>query len=308
MRYFLLLFLPLSISAQIEKFIPLDEDTHDLIHEVNYTLYHNQKPVFQGITSIDTVTILPKNIAYDSIALEKPNFKSIGIRKEFLKEILLLKKITYELDEVVISSQKRNLIEVGERTRFIKRSSNSIPDGPNYGILFSHSVFKNRKLRSLNFYVEKVKYKTNFKIKFYTSLEHGSVFTHRSLKLTDLIYESEMLTIEKGSKNKIEVNLDIYDIASSDKNIFVCLELDSYYDEKNNQISPEFKDQTKLKFQQSNHVDYYSKTVDYYTKEMSKDLKNINELIIHDYRHMFFKAPHKSILIAPAITLVFEPL
>lgn len=308
MKYYLLLFIPFLISAQTEKFIPLDEDTHEFINEVKYALYSNHEPVFQDITSNDTVTILPKDIAYDSIAFSKPNFKSSGTRKEYLKEVIFLKKETYELDEVVIPSQKDKLIEIGEMTRFIRRFSNSLPDGPNYGILFSHSDFKNRRLRGLNFYVEKVKYRTNYRVKFYSAFETGSLFTRRSLKLTDLLFESEMLILEKGVKNKIEVNLDAYHIADLDKNIFVCLELDSYYDENNNRIFPKFKDQTKLKFQQSNLADYYSKTFDIYTKKKSEDLININEMIIQDFRTMFFKKPHKSNLIAPAILLICEPI
>src|SRR5690606_17908867 len=118
----------------------------------------------------------------------------------------------------------------------------------------------------------KVRYKTTYRIKFYSFLERGSVFTRRYLNLTDLIFESKLLTIERGIKNKIEVDLEGIDIAGFAENIFVCLEVDSYYDENNNPIVPKVHDRTKLKFQQSNLADYYSKTVDMNTKKMSEEL------------------------------------
>ncbi len=302
MKY-LLLFFTFTTFGQIQKFIPLDEDTLEFISEVNYTLYSNKKPIFFNITSNDSVTRLPKNIDFDSISFNKLNFKETGLKKENLSEVVHLKKIEYELDEVIISNSKQNEIEIGEKGRFVKRYSNSILKDTEYGLLFRESDLRNKQIKGLHFYVEKVKYKTNYKIKIYAANEIGNFYSGQTLKLNELIFESPILTIEKGTKSKVETNLEEYNINTDNQDVFICLELQDYYDDNNNLIELKFKEATKIKFQLSKLTNYYAKTSDFYTKKIIDDFININAMINRDFATQFFKKPHKSNLVAPAIIL-----
>lgn len=302
MKY-LFLFLSFTVFGQIQKFIPIDEDTNEFIGEVNYVLYLNKKPIFYNITSKDTITRFPKNVAFDSISFNKLNYTKTGLKRENLREVVLLKKTEYELDELVISNAKTNEVELGEKKRFVKRYSNSIPTDTLYGLLFRESDLRNMVIKKVDFYVEKIKYKTTYRIKIYRAREIGNVYTGQSLDLGELLFESPILTLEKGIKNKVEVDLEKYNIRNIDQDILFCLEADACYDEKNDLIEPSFQEQAKLKFQLSNQTNYYAKTTDYYTKKTNDELININAMIIRDFANMFFKKPHKSSLVAPAIIL-----
>jgi len=306
MKYLICLFFTLTTFGQIRKFIPLDEDTLEFISEVNYTLYSNKKSIFAGVTSKDSLTELSKEIDFDSISFAKLTFKDIGLKKEYLREVVHLKKFEFELDEVVIFNSKQKEIEIGENTRFVKRYSNSIPKNIQYGLLFRVSDLKNHQISKLDFYVEKAKYKTTYKIKFYAAQQIGDIYNGQTLELNELVFESPELTLEKGAKNKIEVNLFEYDINIFNQDMFVCLELGAYYDEYNNIVEPNLKEQTKLKFQLSNLTNYYAKTSDFYTKKLNDELVNINAMINRDFAFMFFKKPHKSNLVAPVIILYFK--
>lgn len=302
MKYFLLFFTFINLT-QGQKFIPLDEDTLEYISEANYNLYANKKLVFSSITSTDSVTRLPKNVLFDSISFSKLNYKETGLKKENLGELVRLKKIVYELEDVIISNSKNNQISIGEKSRFIKKYSNSIKKDTVYGLLFHKSDIKNKQIEGLLFYVEKVKYKTTYKIKFYAANENGNIIIGQSLELAEILFESPILTLETKTKNKVEVNLEEYNFNTENHNVFVCLELQAYYDENNEVMVPSFKESTKLKFQLSKFNNYYAKTIDFYTKEMSDSMININGMIKHDFATVFFEKPHKSNLVAPAILL-----
>ena len=302
MKY-LLLFFSVITFAQSKKFIPLDEDTHEFISEINYTLYANKKQVFFSLTSKDSVTLLPNNVVYDSITFHKLNYKETGLKKDSLCNVVLFKKTAYELDEIIISSSSSKEIAIGEKSSFVKRKSNSIEKEIDYGLLFRETDLKNKSIKKMNFFVEKVKYKTTYKIKFYAAHETGNFITVEKLNIDELLFESPILTLEAGTKNKVEVNLEEYNINTSNTNVFVCLELQAYYDENNNTIQPQFKESTKLKFQLSQLVDYYAKTIDMNSHKPSDIMFNINMMINRDFAFMFYKKPHKSQLVAPAIIL-----
>lgn len=303
MKYIFFLFSIITFG-QNQKFIPLDEETLEFLTQVNYTLYTNKKPIYTNITSKDSVTRLPNNITFDSISFNKLNFKDTGLKKEKLNEVVLLSKKVFELDEIILLNTKQKELIVGEQSRFIKKSSKSLTKNVDSGLLFQDFELKNRLLNKLIFFVEKVKHKTIYKIKFYSAEEIGNPLSFQTLKLGDILFESPILTLEKGTKNKVEVNLDEYYIDLDNKNIFVTIELQEYFDENNNQIQPNSENKTKLKFQTSKKINYYSKLADFYTNELTKELININVKINYDFAYQLFEKPHKSILVAPAILLI----
>jgi len=300
MKY-LFIFISFISYAQSQKFIPVDEETLEFIGEVKYTLHLNKKPIYTSLTSKDTLTTLPNNIVFDSISFKKFNYKEKGQKKEDLNEVVLLEKTIYELDEVVVVGSEQKEIIVGEKARFVKRSSRILMDSIDFGLIFRESELKNMSIKKLLFYVEKVKYKTTYKIKFYSVEEEGDPFKHQTLQLGKVLFESPILTLEEGTKNKVEFDLENYSLDFKDKNIFISIELLNYYDESNNIIEVESKNKTRLKFQISNRLNYYSKMVDFYTIVSTKELINMNLMINYDFANQFYKKPHKSNLIAPAI-------
>jgi hypothetical protein len=303
MKYLLFLFTTITFAQSI-KFVPIDDDTLEFIDEASYTLFSNKKPIYTNLTSKDSITRLPNNIVFDSIAFNKMFYKPRGYSKETLPNVVRLKKIVYELNEIIVTNTKPSEIAIGEKSRFIKSRSNGIARDLSYGLLFRKDELKNMSLKRLLFYVEKVKYKTTYKVKFYAAKENeGTVNTHQTLDVNELLFESPVLTLEKGTKNEVEVNLEEYDIDLKDKNIFVCLELQDNFDENNNVIQLQFKDATKIKFQLSKWINYYGKTIDYHTKITDDSMININTMVNNDFAFMFFKKPHRSNLVAPAIIL-----
>jgi hypothetical protein len=302
MKY-LLLFFTYVTFAQSQKFIPLDEDTLEFIGEVNYTLYSNKKPILSSLTSRDSITHLQKDVVFDSISFIKLNYNETGFKKENLTEVVLLNKTVYALDEVIIPNSKTKEIVIGEESRFAKRRSGIISSNPDYGLLFHKNDLIDMSIKKMIFFIEKVKYKTAYKIKFFSAHETGNFMTTQYLELNELLFESKVLTLEQGTKNKVEVNLEDYEINIVNKDVFVYLELQSYYDENNNAIQPQLKDKTRLKFQLSKLVNFYSKTYDLNTKKLNDSIININAKINRDFALLFFKKPHKSELVAPAIIL-----
>lgn len=302
MRILLLLISFLSYSQQ-QKFIVIDEETLEFVSEVNYMLFLNKKPLLANSTSKDSVARLAKEVVFDSIAFKKFNYKDIGFSKDSLKEIVLIKKVVHELHEVLISNAKSNEIVIGEQNRFVKKRATIITKDLVYGLLFHEADLKNRQVKGLCFYIEKAKYKTKYKVKFYWAHETGNILTTQNVNLDQLLFESPVYVIEQGTKNKVEINLDEFKIDTADKDIFVCLELQGHFDANDNSINPLFDDATKLKFQLSNFTNYYSKTSDINTKQLSTTIINSNAMIMRDFATMFFKKPHKSILVAPAIVL-----
>ncbi|WP_445720395.1 hypothetical protein [Flavobacterium sp.] len=302
MKYLLILFSIFSYT-QNQKFIPVDEETLEFIGEVKYTLHLNKKPIFTSLTSKDTITKLPNNVVFDSISFSKFNYKQTGLKKENLNEVVLLDKTVYELDEVVVVGSEQKEISIGEKARFVKRSSRMLMDSIDYGLLFHEFELKNKQIKKLLFFIEKVKYKTTYKIMFFSAQEIGNPLTYKTLQIKDTIFESPILTLEKGAKNEVIVDLQDYNIDMTNKNIFVCIQLENYYDENNNIIKPEAVNKTKLKFQLSKKLNYYEKMAYYYTNELTKELININQMINYDFANKLFVKPHRSILVAPAILL-----
>lgn len=302
MKY-LLLFFTLTTFAQSNKFITLDNETLEFLGEIKYTLYTNKKPIYSSLTSKDNITRLPEGITFDSIAFNKVNFQDIGFKRTNLEVVILISKTAFELDEVVISGAMTKEIVIGEQSRFVKKNSRNLSDGVDYGLLFHNYDLQNKLIKSLSFFIEKVKYKTAYKIKFYAAQEIGNPLTFQTLQVDELLFESPTLFLEAGTKNKIEIDLEEYEIKCQNKDIFLCLELQDYYDENNNRINPQNNDKTKLKFQLSNLTNYYSKTADINTKAISNEMININSMINRDFALQFFKKPHKSLIVAPAIIL-----
>lgn len=291
--------------SQENKFIPIDSETLEFIKSVDYQLYSLEKLVYSGQTSSDSITRLPK-VRFDSIIFKKEDYKDYGIRIDELNETVPMTKKVFALDEVVVIANREDDLIIGEKSRFIKRQSRNILTNTDFGILFNLEKVKNKKLCELIFYVDKIKHKTNYKVKFYSVEELGNPLSYQYLDLINTIYETSTQTLEVGTKNKVALDLCQENIHFEFDKIFVTVELIEYLNEDNDTITPSDEKKTKLKFQTSKELNYYSKTSDYHTKETSTKLININLMINYDFATDLFMTPHKSILISPAILLKFK--
>ena len=297
---FLIFILLLSNLSFSQSFITIDNDTSEFIEDVNFNLYQNKTKVFSGICCNDNKTVLPLNVAFDSLSFSKVNYKTLGIATSDLKELVLLTKEVFSLDEIVITSTKKEGITLGEKNRFIKRRSNGLSSETDNGIVFKNPFENNLEINKVVFYVEKVKYKTLYRIKFYEFkqdlIENGIQFAD----LGDLIYTTDTLTLETRQKGKIEVQL-AQKIILSKTPIFVSIEKIGFL-ENGIPIVIDFENTTKIKYQISNLTNSFERRANLYTGELS-EMYNINAVINYDFATQFFQKPHKSTLVAPAILL-----
>jgi len=300
----ILLFLLSSTIGLCQEFVTVDNDIYELVENVNYSLYKRDSLVYSHVTLSDKPTEINKEIDYDSIVFSRVDYETLGLPKRKIEKIILLTKKTFTLDEIVISSEKKDEIILGEKNRFVRSRPFDQEDEITYGIIFRNESKKEMRIDEVAFYVDKVKHKTAYKIVFSEVQETPDMKGfHQHLDIGAKKISTDTLYLNPKQKNRIEIPLDTDIFLLPDKPIFISFHLINHYDKNNNPIYPEISEQTKLKFQLSNKLDYYSKLVDYYTEELSVDLVNCNRMIITDFENLFFKKPHKSNLDAPAVLL-----
>src|SRR5690606_9478865 len=190
-------------------------------------------------------------------------------------KIILLTKKTFTLDEIVISSVKKDEIILGEKNRFVRSGPFNEEDEITYGIIFRNESKQEMLIDKVAFYVDKVKYKTAYKIVFH-EVEEIELAPNLFAEIGKVVAATDTLYLYPKQKNKIEVPLDIDVFLSPDKPLFVSFQLIGHYDENNKPITPKLDKMTKLKFQISDKFDYYSKLSDIHTGELSIDIININ--------------------------------
>lgn len=290
-------------SLLSQSFITVDNDTNEFIEDVNYSLFFKKKQVFYGKTENKKITSINNEIEYDSISLSRIDYYTLGLAKEKLDSIVYLtKKIVY-LNEVVVNPKKNEYLLLGETNRFIKKQSRVLTKDMNFGILYKNENDKAIEIKKITFFIEKNIFRTAYKINFFEASETIPVRGNQYVDIGNLIHTTDTLYIEKKHKNIIEIDIYSELTIKPRSSIFVTIQLLNYYDENDKIIIPSKYDLTKLKFQISNKLNYYSKTIDLFTKEMSDNLMNINLMINYDFANKFFLKPHKSILVSPAIIL-----
>jgi hypothetical protein len=298
----ILLFLLSSTIGLCQEFVTVDNDIYELVENVNYSLYKRDSLVYSNVTLSDKPTKISREIDYDSIVFSRVDYETLGLAKRKIDKIILLTKKTFTLDEIVISSEKKDEIILGEKNRFVRSGPFNKEDEITYGIIFRNESKQEMLIDKVAFYVDKVKHKTTYKIAFH-EVEEIELAPNLFAEIGKIVATTDTLYLFPKQKNRIEVPLDIDVLLSPDKPLFVSFQLIGHYDEFNNPITPELSQKTKLKFQISNKFDYYSKLSDIHTGELSVDIININRWLHYDYYYTFFKKPHKSALLAPAVLL-----
>ncbi|WP_298153017.1 hypothetical protein [Flavobacterium sp.] len=291
-----------SFHSLSQTFIPLDEETLEFVDDVNYQLYLKKEKVFSGTCNNNNVTIMPE-VAFDSVSFSKVSYKTLGLWRGEIEDKVLLTKSYLTLDEVVITSEKKKQFVIGEKNRFIRRQSRSIVKDLDYGIVLANNYGKDLEIQKLVFYVEKVKYKTAYKIRFHQFREDLLGIGRSIADAGPLRYATETLYLNPKQKNAIEVPLERDALVLDGKPVFIVFELLGYYDENDNPVQPANTELTKIKFEISDTANYYCRTVDYETRIPSKGLFNINAMINYDFAHMFFTTPAKNDIVTPAVLL-----
>jgi len=111
--------------AYCQEFVVIDNETLDFIEDVRYELFYNKKMVYADYCNNENKTILPKNIVFDTIVLNKVSFEKKTISKENISIIILLKEKIEILNEIVVTNKKNEII-LGEKNKFVKRKSNGL--------------------------------------------------------------------------------------------------------------------------------------------------------------------------------------
>ncbi|MFP9115308.1 hypothetical protein ACLI1A_15330 [Flavobacterium sp. RHBU_3] len=309
----LFLFL-VNVPAFSQMFVTVDKDTYELVEDVNYALYNNKKEVYKGVTLSDKPTTIKPDVVFDSIAFSRVDYETLGKAKKDIDSITFLTKKTFYLDELVIGSEDKKEILLGESNRFVKRRSAAISKELIQGLVFLNGTSQNYVLDKLAFYVEKVKVRTAYKVNFIQVDEVVENEAFYRVEPGEVIYATDTLYLNPKDKNKIEVTLPIDFNLPATKKMFVWIQLIGYYDENGNEVTPEKDEMTRLKFQMSNQTNYYAKMSDGGKKKVNGEhpltdfFININRMYNYDYAHLFFTTPHKSFLVAPAIVLYAHKL
>src|SRR5690554_779247 len=304
----LLPFLLISKLSYSQEFITIDNDIYELVENVNYNLYKGDSLVYSNVTLSDKPTKISNDIEYDSISFSRVDYETLGLPKKKIEKIVLLTKKTFTIDEIVINSNaKKDEIILGEKNRFIRRVNRPFDekDDVTYGIVFRNELKEKMLIDKVAFYVNKVKYKTAYKIAFY-EVKETELGANLFIEIGEKVTFTDTLYLYPKQKNRMEVPLDTDVFISPDKPLFVSFQVIGYYDENNNVVSPEIDNKTRLKTQLSDKFDYYSKQSESHTGELSEGIININRWLHNDYYYTFFTKPHKSDLVAPAVLLYLK--
>jgi len=305
----LLVLLLIYVPVFAQVFVAVDKDTYELVDNVNYTLFKDKKAVYGAVTFPDKVNVVSKEVIFDSIVLSRGDYEVLGVAKQRMDSIFYLTKKIFYLDEVVIGSDNKKQIVLGETNRFVKRRSSAIADKLVYGLIFRNGTPYDCVLDKLAFYVEKVKVKTAYGVNFILVDEDVRQEYFHLLNPGEVIYATDTLYLNSKDKNKIEVALPKDFYLPSTKKMFVWVQLLGYYDEKGNRVIPDKDDMTKIKFQLSDKTDYYSRmsdgaqTLPDGSHPLTEFIVNRNVMLNNDYARQFFTTPPKSELVAPAMVL-----
>ena len=299
----LLLAIFICNNVASQTFVTVDKDTYEFVEDVNYSLYNSKQLVYKGVTPSDKATTIKPDILYDSIVFSRVDYKTLGLLRTQFDSLIFLSKKTFYLDEVVIGSKMGGDIILGETNRFIKRRSRPFLKELGYGVVLTNSLLYNLKLDKAVFYVDKVKLRTAYRINFMQFKEVSDGEGHQHIEPGRLIYRTDILYLNPKDKGKVEVSLGGNIQLIQEEGVFVWIELIDYYNEDGVVTDVKEDEWTRLKFQMSKQLDYYSHTVDLYSNKSSTFMVNTNLWLKHDYLRAFFKTPHKSMLITPAIVL-----
>ena len=290
------------LNAFSQKFAVVDIDTYDLIESVNFKVYNENEIVFTGITENNEATVLPSDLKYDKVEFIKPKYKHHSIETENLNGAVFLTKEIIELNDVVISNNTKGDIILGESNRIVNSASRYLLPEITSGVIFTNSQEK-LEIKQTEFYVEKIKHKTAYRINYYEVEESLPDNSLQTLKFNRKIYSTDTLFLEANEKNKIEVEHKVKIPFNENTTMFVNIESLYYLDKNNNQFQPDKKHRSKLKFQLSDQNNFYSRTVNKNTSEISIDFININLMIKYDFANNLYKTPNKTILLTPAVML-----
>jgi hypothetical protein len=299
-NYIIICFFFINITYS-QEFIVLDSETLDLIEDVTYKLYNNNKIVYTDFCSIDSKTILPKDIKFDTIEFSKLGFEKIIISIDKISTIILLKEKIELLNEVVVTNIKNEII-LGEKNKFVKRNSRNLSKKFLYGSVFENKANTDLEINKIEFFVEKIKYKTAYRIEIYEFVEPPIKIGFQEAKLGNLITSTDTLYLLPNQKNEIEYIFN-EEIILKKQPIFVSIELICHLDENDKIFEPNIKEVSKIKFCLSNNSNYFAKLTDANTSILSENMININAWLNNDYFNTFFSKPHKSSIVTPAILL-----
>lgn len=297
----LLLFL-ISTTALSQAFVTVDNDTFEIIEDVDYSLYKQKQLVHHGITAHDTATFVDEKIVFDSIAFSRVDYESKGFLRKHWDSVVFLSKKTIYLDEVVIGGKEDKGIILGETNRFVKRRSRPLSRDLDYGLILYNGYPYKLQVDKIAFFVEKVKFKTAYKINFSEVNETVSRGSNQFALPGTVFYSSGIRYLNLKGRGRVEVNLPEFYMPST-KKVFVWIQLLDYYDNNDLIITPDLDEQTEVKFQLSDKMNYYTRMSDLHTHKLSEELINSNFMITYDFTNIFFTTPHKSDLVAPAIVL-----
>jgi hypothetical protein len=301
-RFILLL---LAFPCFSQRVAPIDVETLEFIPDVNYHLLLGKRLVASRACENGKATKIDNTVSYDSIVFEKMGFESFGMRKDTVSQPIFLKKKTEALDEMVLIRSSRKDSILGEKNKFLRKANRPMIDQLAFGIWVENPFRKKVKVKSFQFFVDKVKYKTAYRICFYQFNQVEAALD--IYEFDKVLFSSTFQYLDAGYKGPVTIDLSNTGFQLPLEGILASVELVGYTNAEEIAVIPENDDRAKIKFQFSNKVNYFSKTVDFNTHIVSKSLMNVNAQINYDFAFQFYRKPHKSNLAAPAYFLMVRP-
>ena len=303
LQYLIFVTLFYGNASLAQVFLAIDKDTYEFVDSVEYSLLKGGKAVYEGVTSKDQVNKITYIESFDSIRFTKEDYETLCLAKSEIDSVVYLTKKSIYLEEVVINSSNNKEVVFGENNRIIGSNSRPLTQSPDFGMVLCNRSPYCLEMKRMTLYVEKVKLRTAYRINFSEVTEVAIDGGGQVANIGETFFSTDTQYLNRKDKNKIELLLTSALRIPSTKKFFVWIELLGYFDDAGVAIVPEESEATKLKFQMSKLLNYYSKVYHIGMNKLSDYLLNSNLMVNLDFAYRFSTAPHKSDLVAPAIVL-----
>lgn len=222
------------------------------------------------------------------------------------------KEIAYTLNDVVVSN---SIIMLGDADAKSKKGRTINGDGRTAYYFGNPEKQEGLYLNSVLFKVQKVKYKTEARIRLYGKREYvqdayhpktGVKNSYNSFIPGEQVTTDEIVVfLEPGQKGVIEIDVSQYDITMPAEGLFVSLEGVGYYDANGKSLHQlDSKDMTWIEFHPAVDDNFCE-----WTHPRGSDSKfwmNVNKWLRNDYEFAFETDVPKKVLKVPNFGLKVE--
>jgi hypothetical protein len=212
--FFIILYLLANISYSQNKFEVIDKDTKTSIEYATILFYNSNKFIDGTYSESNGSFILPTGI--DKISISCIGYESKIIENVINtdKKIIELEKKAYVLDEIIVSNIVSKIGSINKK----KSNDIGVSKGLEIGSYIENNLSKECKIKNIKFKINKIEEDINYRIHLYNSNNDNY------LPSDELIKNNIILTLKKGSKGMIVINLEDENIILPKNGFFITIE------------------------------------------------------------------------------------